>query len=111
MTTIHSTKGDATDKPMVMFDLDGTLVTTKSGNILPRTSGDWTWMPHVIDTLTRLVTENTTIVIVTNQKYMTSPDKNTVITKKLKSIFATLCDLLPTGARIHIFAAHNEDRY
>lgn len=51
------------------FDLDGTLIKTKSGNVFPKTPEDWQFaFPNVVENLTRLHREGYRLVIISNQK-------------------------------------------
>lgn len=53
----------------IMFDLDSTLIKTKSGNTFTKCIGDWQWYsPTVLEKLYQEVLKNHKIVIVTNQK-------------------------------------------
>lgn len=49
---------------VAMFDLDDTLVVA---NHRPKSSSDYTFMPHIKEHLTELVEQNVAIVVVTNQ--------------------------------------------
>ncbi|EPY51749.1 DNA kinase/phosphatase Pnk1 [Schizosaccharomyces cryophilus OY26] len=50
------------------FDLDGTLIKTKSGRVFAKDAGDWLWWhPNVVPTLKKLDSEGFSIVIFSNQ--------------------------------------------
>ncbi|ORY90811.1 polynucleotide kinase 3 phosphatase-domain-containing protein [Leucosporidium creatinivorum] len=52
------------------FDLDGTLISTRSGNTFPRNKDDWrVWSTGVVPKLSKLHEEGFTILILTNQNY------------------------------------------
>ena len=82
------------------FDLDGTLITTKSGNNFPKDWEDWKFLPGVIDKL-RNMKEG--ILIVTNQN-----GKNFSIEDFKKKILA-IGEEMKIGFRIYI--ATKKDRY
>ncbi|EPX70591.1 DNA kinase/phosphatase Pnk1 [Schizosaccharomyces octosporus yFS286] len=50
------------------FDLDGTLIKTKSGRVFAKDGGDWLWWhPNVVPTLRKLDSEGYSIIIFSNQ--------------------------------------------
>ncbi|EKE37575.1 hypothetical protein ENUP19_0248G0105 [Entamoeba nuttalli] len=66
---------------IVSFDLDGTLVTTKTGKTFATSSEDWKWLNEkVIPTLQQEVERDAKIVIFTNQKGIMS--RGEINTKK-----------------------------
>lgn len=51
------------------FDLDYTLIKTKSGNLFPKDENDWTWLyDNVPNILEELAKNKYNIVVFTNQK-------------------------------------------
>lgn len=50
---------------LVIFDVDGTLVTTKSGATFRKTADDWQWIPGRLETCKSLV--GVSIALATNQ--------------------------------------------
>ncbi len=81
---------------IVMFDLDSTLITTKSGNKFPKTSSDWKWLPNVMKKLKQLHTKKISIVIITNQAGKNKKlvkDKLVAIIKKLTVPVVVYCAL------------------
>lgn len=52
---------------LVIFDVDGTLVRTKSGNVFRQSADDWTIIPGRIEKCAELWQEGTKIAIATNQ--------------------------------------------
>lgn len=50
-----------------LFDLDGTLITTKTNNKFPKDKDDWKFLPGVKEKLRDLYKENISIIIITNQ--------------------------------------------
>ncbi|KAI8336463.1 polynucleotide kinase 3 phosphatase, partial [Blakeslea trispora] len=74
---------DATSNKIAAFDLDGTLINTKSGNVFAKDQHDWCWWNNeVIHHLRELHEEGFKIVIFSNQNGLKS-DK-TKETFKLK---------------------------
>lgn len=63
----HFRPGDSTDK-IAAFDLDQTLVNTKSGYTFARSGRDWKWLtPEMPDLVRQVAASGYTIVIFTNQ--------------------------------------------
>src|SRR5260221_6228794 len=52
---------------LVIFDVDGTLVTTKSGATFRKTADDWQWLPGRLETLKVLQAQGVHLGIATNQ--------------------------------------------
>lgn len=109
MTTAFSTHCvdsiDTTDGPIIAFDLDGTLITTKSGKTHPVDNADWKWLTFPLTTkeyLIKLSSEGCNLVIFTNQKGIqkgkTSLD---AFKKKLDAIFCNLGFTIPTYIATH----------
>ncbi len=70
------------DDNLAIFDLDGTVITTKSGNKFPRDENDWTWCyKNVHKKLTKLLKRGNKIVIVSNQNLNSEIKINAVKTK------------------------------
>jgi bifunctional polynucleotide phosphatase/kinase len=65
----HSTQPRFEGRPLriALFDLDGTLIQSKSGKRWAADGNDWVFMGDVPGTLQRYATEGWTIAIVTNQ--------------------------------------------
>lgn len=81
------------------FDLDWTLIKTKSGKTFPINDEDWEWMYESIPLkLQELYNNDNTIIIFTNQKKNNIKDKCLKIQKELK-------------VPINIFISNQEDKY
>jgi histidinol-phosphate phosphatase family protein len=52
---------------LYLFDVDGTLVTTKSGETFRKTADDWQWLPGRKEALQALLAQGKHIALVTNQ--------------------------------------------
>ena len=52
---------------LVIFDVDGTLVTTRSGATFRKTADDWQWLPGRLDTLKRFKAEGIKLGVASNQ--------------------------------------------
>ncbi len=52
---------------LVIFDVDGTLVTTKSGATFRKTADDWQWLPGRLEGLQELDRRGVKLAIATNQ--------------------------------------------
>lgn len=52
-----------------MFDMDGTLITTKSGSKFPKNENDWKWLfSNIQDKLSSLLIQDYGLIIVSNQR-------------------------------------------
>lgn len=75
----------------IFVDLDGTLITTKTGRPFPLHSADWKFIPETIDALKYYAKKHYKIIIVSNQGgieqgYLT----DAVFITKLETICSTL---------------------
>lgn len=52
---------------LCIFDVDGTLVTTKSGATFRKTAADWQWLPGRLDKLGQLKRDGVHLAVCTNQ--------------------------------------------
>jgi bifunctional polynucleotide phosphatase/kinase len=90
------------------FDLDSTVIKTKSGRVFPKTRDDWQlWCARVKPMIQKLYTEQQySIVIFTNQMGVTS-GKTTVadLRYKLSAISRAL------GVPLYVLAATDKDHY
>lgn len=98
-----------------MFDLDGTLIETKSGNKFPKNSADWDWIDDRIVRKLNAIVENDSragIIIISNQKVAGSnEEKKTMIKNKLKNVFKNLINLLPKKAFVCLYASTEANKY
>jgi len=90
-------------KNIVMFDLDGTIVKTKSGKTHPVDSDDWVFnYDNVVEKFAGL--DKTIVGVISNQKGIKSNDKLNEWQTKLKNIMKHI--------NFHfIFASLKDDRY
>ena len=74
------------------FDLDYTIIKTKSGRVFPKSSQDWTWLyPEVPKKLKQLNKENKLIIIISNQKGISmNKTKSQDIYDKIEMIYQKL---------------------
>jgi bifunctional polynucleotide phosphatase/kinase len=96
---------DATE--MVAFDMDGTLIKTKSGKTFPTDENDWVlWDPSVRTVLQRLHAEKKYLAIISNQSGI-KENKVTraAIQRKVDKIIATL------GVPMDFICATEDDRF
>jgi len=93
---------------MAGFDLDNTLITTKSGKTFPKDANDWKWQyPNTIDKLVSLIKLKYKIVIVTNQaKIKTSKTHMDIFKNKIEQLEKILND---NNVPFEIFIANNKD--
>ena len=90
-------------KNIVIFDLDGTVVKTKSGKTYPVNSDDWIFnYNNIIDKFNKL--DKTIIGIITNQKGIKTKEKLFEWQTKLKNIMKHI--------NFHfVFASFKDDKY
>lgn len=96
---------------MIAFDMDGTLISTKSGKIFGVDEHDWKfWHPNVITTLKRLHDEGKYLAIISNQGAM---KKHGVInTAKVKEIQTKVDNIIKAiGVPFDFICAVDEDLY
>lgn len=102
---------DRESERIAAFDFDGTLVKTKSGKRFATDENDWQWWhPCVPDTLQRLHSDGTRLVIFTNQggiayKGKWDPAKEQAICARIEAACTAL------GFPIDVFVAVTEDRW
>ena len=82
---------------MIAFDMDGTLISTVSGNVFPKDENDWKfWDATVVPELKRLYSERKYLAIISNQGAMKGKDgrintaKVTEIQNKVDKIFTKI---------------------
>ncbi|CED82630.1 Polynucleotide kinase 3' phosphatase [Phaffia rhodozyma] len=72
-------------RKVAFFDLDGTLIKTKSGATFPKGDTDWVWWsPMVKDELTRLAQLGFLVVVISNQNGLKAPSTKMHKAWKLK---------------------------
>lgn len=91
------------NKNIVIFDLDGTIIKTKSGKIFPTNKNDWIFnYDNVISVMNNL--ENTIIGIISNQKGLKSDTQIKDWQDKINNICKSV--------NFHfVFASFKDDRY
>jgi D-glycero-D-manno-heptose 1,7-bisphosphate phosphatase len=52
---------------LILFDVDGTCVTTKSGETFRKTADDWQWLPGRKEALQLLIAQGKQVTLITNQ--------------------------------------------
>lgn len=60
-------------KRLIVFDIDGTLSTSKSGAVFRKTADDWQWLPGRIERLRELRERDVQIAFATNQAGVAFP--------------------------------------
>jgi bifunctional polynucleotide phosphatase/kinase len=98
---------DKTNSRVAGFDIDGTLIQTKSGKRYPRDENDWVFFnKHVITEIKRLYKDNYRIIFISNQKGMSSGSTNVDQWKaKLDQITSQI------KVPVEIYAATSSDMY
>ncbi|CAB11157.2 DNA kinase/phosphatase Pnk1 [Schizosaccharomyces pombe] len=79
-------------KKFIAFDLDGTLIKTKSGRVFSKDAADWTWWhPSVVPKLKALYQDNYSLVIFSNQNGIPrKPSAGHTFQMKIRAIFESL---------------------
>ena len=87
---IHSS--DQNPKKLAVFDLDGTLIKTLSGEIFATSADDWMFnYPEVPQILRNLVNQGYQLIIISNQAGISSGHTSlNLITEKLEKIYLSL---------------------
>ena len=85
------------------FDLDNTLIKTKSGKIFPKNGDDWTFLyPNVITKLNELYNDRFHIIIISNQKNLKNENE-------WKNKIFNICVIL--NINIDIYVSLSDDFY
>lgn len=58
---------------LIIFDVDGTLTTTKSGSTFRKSADDWTWLPGRIEKCRQLREQGVQIALASNQAGVAFP--------------------------------------
>lgn len=109
----RKTRRDDGEIKVAAFDLDDTLIKTKSGKKFPMDEGDWIWFtPDVRSRLKDLCDRGYEIVVFTNQSGIGSRDNDALRKRhqfktKLSSIIRELGDGFP----IRVFVATKDDTF
>jgi len=106
-SVIYSIQKDIHSQKIASFDLDDTIIKTKSGKQFPQSADDWEfWNSEVINKLRKLVEEGYKLIIFTNQKGISSGKlKKETLINKLNQIHNKL------GVPFDIFIATSDDNY
>lgn len=96
------------------FDLDGTLIKTKEGNRFAKDGDDWQpWDPIVPSKLRQLLEKGACILIITNQKGLSSG--KTLLSdleKKVTKLIEQICVPITSWySRFGLYIASDDDRY
>lgn len=90
---------------LIIFDLDNTLIKTKSGKVFPTSSYDWILQYPNIEEIINQIPTNTIIGIISNQKGIKTPEQIISWQTKLNNIMKKI-------TRINfVFASLKDDRY
>jgi len=93
------------NKKLLAFDLDSTLIDTKSGAKFAQSQFDWRFMyDNTKEELIKFSKENN-LIIFTNQKGLNTPEKIKEFNSKINDIYKQL------GFEISIFVATEDDYY
>merc|ERR1712166_1258275 len=102
---------DSSGQKIAGFDLDSTLVNTKTGGRFATTAQDWCWFnPAVPDKLKELIADGFKIVIFTNQGGIKSA-VNGVQATKVKARIDNVLGALEGCDNIRAFAACQKDQF
>ena len=94
-----------TNKKILSFDLDSTLITTKSGAKFPKDFSDWIYEYDNVKEILIKLNKDYNLIIFTNQKGLNDQSKIDDFNKKINQIFKDL------EFEISIFIATEDDIY
>lgn len=97
--------GNLSKKPHAVFDLDYTLIKTKSGRKFPKDGDDWVYLYDNTRDMLLEMNAAYNIILFTNQKGIRKADKRTEFMKKLDQIIGDL------GIRLHIYISIQDGYY
>ncbi|KAI8067927.1 Polynucleotide 5'-hydroxyl-kinase [Gongronella butleri] len=91
---------------MAAFDLDSTLIKTKSGNVFPKNKDDWMWWHFSVpERLEQLHSDGYKIVILSNQAGIKSPQHSDSFKAKMNAILAKI------NVPVFMYASIKKDIY
>ncbi len=85
-----SFKSMSKDKPIAGFDLDWTIIKTRSGKVFPKNHEDWDWLYDNTKEKLQTLSQKYNIVIITNQNGLKTTDKRDEFIKKALAIIKEL---------------------
>ncbi len=92
------------DDILAMFDLDNTLIKTKSGNVFPKNKDDWKYNMNVEKKIEEYITNQTKIIIITNQKKIKTEKNMIEFKQKIEDISNKISEFI-------IFVSLGESKY
>ncbi|XP_033754080.1 LOW QUALITY PROTEIN: bifunctional polynucleotide phosphatase/kinase-like [Pecten maximus] len=97
---VYTGKGVRASSKIAGFDIDGTIITTKSGRVFPKDNSDWKILyPEIPGKLKKLHEQGYKIVFFTNQKGV---EKGKTLIEDLQHKFTALLKLMGVSAQILI---------
>jgi bifunctional polynucleotide phosphatase/kinase len=88
------------------FDIDGTIITTKSGAVFPKSSDDWKFLyDNVVSKLKEFYSENYCIIFISNQAGLKSEEQINNWKSKMNNVVKKI------GIPICIYASIEKDIY
>ncbi|KAI6191068.1 putative protein F21D5.5 [Aphelenchoides bicaudatus] len=101
---IYTTNDVKPSDQIASFDMDGTLIKTKSGAVFPKNSGDWQlWNSKVVSKLQQLHNDGYKIVIFTNQRGI---EQGKVLVSDFKNKIVSVCKALRVPVQAFISTGH-----
>ena len=77
-------------KPIAGFDLDYTIIKTKSGKVFPKNKDDWEWLYDNTKDIMKKISKKYNIVFFTNQKKLKKQEKRSDFIEKINNIVKEL---------------------
>lgn len=97
---VYTGKGVRASSKIAGFDIDGTIITTKSGRVFPKDNADWKILyPEIPGKLKKLHEQGYKVVFFTNQKGV---EKGKTLIEDLQHKFTALLKLMGVSAQILI---------
>jgi len=94
-------------KPAVFFDLDGTIITTKSGKTFPTDDNDWKLIDGVRDLMLDLIKNQTPIIVVTNQGGI---EEGFTTKAKFQNKVKAIVEALDLGIELNVYYSPTIDK-
>lgn len=103
----YSLNGNKNFTKVAAFDIDWTIIRTKSGNVFPKNEDDWElWNDNVESEIQKLKDSSFKIIFFTNQSGLDKKEKKR---KELFTKFSNICKKL--GKDIDVFISHEGGYY
>jgi len=99
---VMTSEGCQASRKIAAFDLDWTLIGTKSGNVFPKDPKDWRFLyeTRTVDKISSLHRDGYKVVVISNQSRLTSENAVQAFKSKVESIASSL-----KGVPVQVFVS------